>query len=589
MAETTPTKAGPGSGCLSLFAVPFAAVSVGMLGLLLWTCFDWLAVQRWEEVPATIVRTELKAHSDSDGGTTYQATAEYRYRYRGRDCTGTRVSLHRGADNVGSFQKNVYRELKQHQRSGRPFRCYVNPSEPTEAILYRDLRWEMIGFYGLFVAVFGAFGFGMIGYGIYASRQTRRQKAQATEHPDEPWLWRDDWAKGEIKTSGQLLWMAIACFALIWNAISLPALFAIPGVEAAKNNPLSLLVLLFPAVGLVLLLAAGYLFLRWRKYGNSVFQMAAVPGVIGGKLAGVIRTSACVRPERGYQVTLNCVHCYTSGSGKNSSNHQTVLWQDEQTIARGLAEADPSQTAIPVLFAIPYDARPSDSQSSDDQLVWRLEVTADVPGIDYKASFEVPVFRTAESRPDFHLDESALAPYAAPVDPQRELAKAGAIKTVAPDGSARYVFPRGRPWRAALGMTAFTAIWTGVIALLLHFEAPILFPIVFGLFDALMILVLLDVWCYRSVVDVSPRGLVIAAGLTGLGQPRSIEASQIAAIDFRQSMQVGTQAYGNLVIRVRGQKPVTAAKWLPSRRCAETMIRQWEETLTDPAGSTVGK
>lgn len=30
-----------GSGCLMLFALPFAAVGVGMFGLLVWTYLEW--------------------------------------------------------------------------------------------------------------------------------------------------------------------------------------------------------------------------------------------------------------------------------------------------------------------------------------------------------------------------------------------------------------------------------------------------------------------------------------------------------------------------------------------------------------------
>ncbi len=174
MKTTTSIKARP--GCLNLLALPFAAVSLGMLGLLLWTCYDYMAVQRWQETPATIVHAELKANSDSDGGTTYQATAEYRYRYRERNYTGTRVSLHSGSDNIGYFHKNVHRELKQYQQSGQPFRCYVNPDRPAEAILYRTLRWEMIGFYSLFVVAFGAVGFGLLGHGTRVEFRNIRVK-----------------------------------------------------------------------------------------------------------------------------------------------------------------------------------------------------------------------------------------------------------------------------------------------------------------------------------------------------------------------------------------------------------------------------
>jgi hypothetical protein len=579
MTRTTRTGSNASPGCLMLFALPFAAVGVGMFVLVVWTYLECAAVKGWQEVPARIVRTKLEEHHDNDGGRTYQATAEYRYEFGGQPYTGKRVSLHGGSDNVGSFQKKVHRELAGYQKSGRPFRCYVNPAKPSEAVLYRDLRWEMIAFYGLFVLAFGGVGFGLLGAGLYARRKTRQEKARAEESPDEPWLWRDDWAKGEIRASGQRTWVIAAIVTVVWNAISLPALVLMPA-DALGTGP-SWLVTGLAAVGFALLLVTGYLFLRWRKYHDSVFQMADVPGVIGGKLAGVIRTAATVRPDDGYRLTLYCIRRHTSGSGDNRTTTETILWQDQQTILHGLSEADFSQTAIPVLFGIPYDARPTEG-SGDDLVFWRLEVTADVPGIDYKATFEVPVFKTAESRPDFQFDASLIAPYAAPVELDQELAAIGVSKTVAPDGSTRYVFPWARPLSAALGITAFTAIWTAAIAAMLHWHAPIFFPIVFGLFDLLLFYFLFDLWLYRSVVDVSARGLVIAGGRLWLSEAQSIEASQINAISLKEGMQAGRTVYYNLVVRLPNGKTLTAAKWLSNRRLADSLIRQWEAELTKP-------
>jgi hypothetical protein len=568
-----------GLGCLFLFALPFAGVGVGVLCMVIWSCLQYVTMRHWEEVPARIVRTELKEHHGDDS-TSYEATAEYTYTYRGRAFTGNRVSLHSGGDNIGSYQQDVYRELQQYRNSQKPFRCYVNPDQPAESILYRDLRWEMIGFYTLFVLMFGGVGFGLLIGSIYAYRKSRSDQARAAANPEEPWLWRDDWAKGEIRSSNKGLLVGAWIFAVLWNLVSLPACIALPGEILHKGNRLALVGLLFPAVGLGLLAFAAYLLLRWRKYGDSVFQMASVPGVIGGKLAGVVRTSARLRPEKGFRLTLSCIHKYSSGSGKNHSSHESILWQDQRVIARGLAEADCSQTSVPVLFGIPYDARPSDSQNSDDQTIWRLEIAADVPGIDYATTFEVPVFKTAESQPDFKLDASPLAAYAAPVDPEAQLQAAGVIRTVAPDGSARYVFPMARQWRAALGLTLFAILWNGAIAVMLRFEAPIFFPIVFGLFDLLVLYILADLWFYRSVVDVSPRGLTIRAGLFGLGESRRLELADIAKFEFAGGMQAGNTVYFDVKVRLQNQKKLTAAKLLPSRALAEGLIARWEDEMT---------
>jgi len=574
-----PSSSKKGMGCFILFALPFAGVGVAMLVLLAWTLLEWSAVRRWEAVPARIVRAELETHL-SDDSTSYKATAEYRYEFGGKTYTGTRVALHGGSDNIGSFQKTVHKELKRHEKSGRPFRCFVNPRRPSEAILYRQLRWEMMAFYTLFALVFGGFGFALLFGCLYGYRKLRAEENLAAIHPEEPWRWREDWAKGEVRSSGKALLLGVWGFAVLWNLISAPAVFLLPSEVIGKNNLLALLGLIFPVVGLGLLIVAVYLLLRWRKYGDAVFQMVSVPGVIGGPLSGVIRTSARVRPDDGFLVTLSCIQKRTSGSGDSKSTREITLWEDQRKIVRGLAEEDFSQSSIPVLFAVPYDARPSDPPGAEDPLLWRLEATAAVPGIDYAVSFEVPVFKTAESRADFKLDEAPIAPYTAPVDPDAELAAARVVRTVAPDGSARYIFPRARRWGVALSFTIFAAIWTGAIGLMLHFDAPILFPIVFGLFDVLILVGVADLWFHRGVVDVSPRGLSVAGGFLGLGRARMISVGEIASLRTRQSMQAGTRLYFDIVVHLADRKKVTAAKWIPGRRSAEALVQRWENELT---------
>ena len=200
MAINRPTmKTGP--GCLVLVALPFAAVGVGMSAWLFCGIAANGRMQSWQETPAKIVRAKLEAHSDPEGSTTYEATAEYTYQFGDRPYTGSRVSVQGGSDNFGSFQKDVYRQLSKHQRSGDPFRCYVNPAKPSEAVLFRDLRWEMIGVQTLFATAFGSAGFAVLTFGVWGCLTTRGNRALAALHPDEPWLWKKDWADGKIHAS----------------------------------------------------------------------------------------------------------------------------------------------------------------------------------------------------------------------------------------------------------------------------------------------------------------------------------------------------------------------------------------------------
>ncbi len=146
-----------------LLALIFLAVG---LGVGLWLGSELLGCSRmrsWVETPATIIRAKLVEHPDIEGNQpTYEAIAEYKYQYGGRDYTGNRVGVHRGPDNVGSFHRDAYRQLSSHQSSGRPFRCYVNPAKPADSVLFRDMRWGVVVLRAIFAMVF-------VGFGVFAA------------------------------------------------------------------------------------------------------------------------------------------------------------------------------------------------------------------------------------------------------------------------------------------------------------------------------------------------------------------------------------------------------------------------------------
>ena len=214
-----------------------------------------------------------------------------------------------------------------------------------------------------------------------------------------------------------------------------------------------------------------------------------------------------------------------------------------------------------MLFAIPYECRPTDETVAANQTRWRLVVQARLPGTDYRATFDVPVFKTAESDPNFQLDPATTAAYAAPPDPDRELGQAGVLKTAVPGGEGyEFTFPMCRRLDLPLGCGLFTAFWTGIVVVLFFVKAPLLFPIAFGLANVLMLLIVADLCFYRSVVEASPGGLLLRGGWFGLGRTRRVEAADVAHIKTALGMQSGQAVYYNIIVTDRNGKKFTAAK-----------------------------
>jgi hypothetical protein len=354
----------------------------------------------------------------------------------------------------------------------------------------------------------------------------------------------------------------------------------LPGEILDKGNRLALVGLLFPAIGLLLVRSAVLSVWRWRKFGQSVFHMASVPGVLGGRLAGVVQTSAKVRPEDGFRLLLRCVRHLTTGSGNQRHTSERILWESQRIAPRELLEDQADQSAIPVVFTIPFACPPSDQRNPDDQTFWRLTATAKMPGIDYSATFEVPVFKTAESDAAFVPDRDAMAEYVAAPAPERELREAGVVKSASPDGdSVRFVFPMARNPGGAAIYTVLGLIFSSLMAVMLNAGVPIYFTVVVGLFDALFLYIMANLWFYRSVVDVSPRELAVRRGLFGLRAACRIAAANVKAIEGRQCGSSSQNDYYNVIVVFGNDKRITLGKRVPGPRLATAIIRQMEQAL----------
>src|SRR5205085_5022203 len=203
------------------------------------------------------------------------------------------------------------------------------------------------------------------------------------------------WAAGVIKESGIPPMILLWPFAIFWNLISLPLWFLISR-ELAKQNRAVLITLLFPIIGVCLLAAAIYSAARRMKYGASTCTIDRIPLQPGTTFQGELRMRGRQRPEEGFKFTLTSLRVETRGSGKSRSTKEYVLWQEKRVVSASMAAPSPDGMRVPFSFELPPDAESSDERDSANRFVWRLAVSAEVPGVDYAANFELPVFRTSD-------------------------------------------------------------------------------------------------------------------------------------------------------------------------------------------------
>lgn len=566
-----------GVGCLVLFALPFIAFGAGMSVWSAHMVSQYRAMQSWVETPATIKSAELKTKRGRKDGSTYQALATYDYEFGGNRFTGDRVTITSGSDNFGTFQRDTHAELKRHLDQRKPFRCYVDPKNPRNAVLYRTLRGEMLTFLSLFGAVFGSVGAGLLTFGIVGMRQLPTHSAEV-EASAEPWLARGDWATGQIRASGGAAVAApvLAVVALYWNFAALPVYWKLADSFTSEPGLWRWFASIFPVVGGALVLAFIYQLLRGRKYGESVLQLAGTPGIIGGQLAGVVRIANDLQPADGFRLTLSCIERATTRKGKSQEN---LLWQDERLVTQPMRDDATAATAVPVLFAIPYECLESSRPDSNRDVRWRLDVRAKMPGVDYSSRFEVPVYKTSASRKDFQLDEHLAADFAPPPSRDLLLSDAHIAKKPLAGNGVRLVFPAARNLASAVMLTMVLLLWSGAIWLMLQKGVFPLVPVIFGLVGLVFAWIALDLWFYRSVVEASPDGLRGRGGWLGMGREWSLAADEIRRFTTEEYMSTGSSVWNNVLLVPRSGKKRLIAKGIGSKLARQAVIDELNAAL----------
>jgi hypothetical protein len=435
---------------------------------------------------------------------------------------------------------------------------------------------------GLFGLVFAGVGLGVMLLAVYGWKCAGRAREIQARRPDQPWLWREDWAAGRVKSSTRATMISAWVFTLFWNLVSAPLVFVVPREVMGKGNKLALLGLLFPVAGVGMLVWAVRSTLLWRKYGTSLFEMSRVPGVIGGRLEGVLHAPFQPGVAQAVRLTLTCVNEICSGSGRNRSTHEKILWQEESEIPGASAGFGPQGARVPVSFTVPFDCRDSDSSGTQSPIRWLLRAEASVPGVDYQASFEVPVFRTPESSETIARASRPEIGFGAVAGFTESNLSSGIRVGPAPEGGSEFYFGPARNKTAAFSLTAFTLAWAGAIVLQVRLRAPLLFPVVTGLFGVILALACLDLWFGTSRMVVAESQIRLRTSLLGLGSARVLSCADVSDIRLDIGMQsggaTGTPYYDLRLHLTRGRK-LYAARHLRSKREAEWLVARMKAAI----------
>ena len=189
----------------------------------------------------------------------------------------------------------------------------------------------------------------------------------------------------------------LAGFALFWNAIAFTAAGAattdlLPALKRGEYGILA--VYLFPAVGLLLIGWTVKSWLHQRRFGKTALMLDPCPGAIGGQAGGEIMIPVSLPPDTRYEISLQCLHSRETRNSKGQRSTSTSLEWQEQMEAR--AESSAQGVKVRFLFDVPADL-PEPTPKSNDWHHWKLSISADIPGVDLDASFELPMHKSTDT------------------------------------------------------------------------------------------------------------------------------------------------------------------------------------------------
>ncbi len=402
--------------------------------------------------------------------------------------------------------------------------------------------------------VFSCVGFGLLAAVVFGPRKMRKLESVKAAHPDEPWMWREDWAQGRVHSKTKFNMISAWGFAALWNLVSAPVLVFVHPAQI-QHEPKLLIALIFPLAGMGLLIRAIRETLRWFEFGDTTFEMTTLPCVMGRDLRGTIVTRFPHIPDHGIQLKLSCVNRFVTGSGKQQSTSEKILWRDERTISAAELCPGPSGVSIPVSFHVSLGNPQTDTTNPRNEILWLLEADASVPGVDYRETFELPVFKTKAS--PLNDDTQNLTEAAAVRNPPTNPT---VLVRPSSDGGTEFYFPAARNKSFAAGTTIFGLLWAGASWGTVIMHAPFIFPLVFGLFDLLFIYIILQLWTGTSTIVVGVGSVKVRDGLFGAGRFSEIPWTEVSTIQLSIGAQSGgasgTPYYDIQLVRSNGLKVV---------------------------------
>ncbi len=360
-------------GFFGLFAVAGVVSFYLMTFQPLWGVFQ---ARSWVETPCTIASSEVVTQRGDDCDT-YRIEIEYDYTFSGQQYRSDRYYFMIGSSNRRAWK---YAVVEAHP-VGFLTVCYVDPAEPSEAVIERGLTADM--WWGLFPFPFLAVGFVPL---VLILRARRNQGRQATLPTSDSLPARDglslrdeSLSDGPVTLSpesspfGTFIVAVLVC--LFWNGIV--SVFMSVVVDSwRKGDPeyfLTFFMIPFVLIGFGIIVGVVYAFVAlFNPRPTLTLSRGRIPLGESAHLSWRFRGSS--HSIRHMKLTLTGVEKATFRRGTDTHTdeeafYEQMLYESDQSyeIANGEVEVE-----------IPSDSMHT-FEADNNEIIWSLQMAGDIP------------------------------------------------------------------------------------------------------------------------------------------------------------------------------------------------------------------
>lgn len=363
------------SGCLTFFFSIFAIVGVvALVSLIILPAVRVARATNWVATPCTIVTSSIVSNGSGKDSSYYPDIA-YTYQYDGGSYQSSAINF------LNSSTKSSSTALVRTFPVGKTVQCFVNPADPTQAVLQRDYIFDWLF---LLPLVFLAIGVGGMTWSIKSTLDAKRNITRG--HSDWEPKSVSDRDKSTQSLAGEIELkpkntplgncIGLLLFALIWNGMIGFFFFKVflQGREAGFMRILMGLFLIpFALIGLLIIAGAisSFLSLFTARIRMIMSRASASPGET---FELKWQTSGGMFGPRTLQVILQAREEAIYQRGTDTITERSIFHEEEIFNGQAVSGAGLGWQSV----AIPAGTMHSFA-AAHNKVIWTLRVKGKIP------------------------------------------------------------------------------------------------------------------------------------------------------------------------------------------------------------------